>query len=71
MPWQQSDIENLEAAIASGVLRVRYHGPPSREVEYQSTDAMLKALSVMRQSVARANGGTTSRVAEFRKGFDQ
>jgi hypothetical protein len=64
--WTQTDIDTLKAAIASGVLSVNYAGPPARSITYQSTDAMLKALALMEQSV---NGGTPYRLAKSRKGF--
>lgn len=66
MAWTQADIDKLKAAIASGVLSVSYAGPPARSISYQSTDAMLKALALMEQSV---NGGTPYRLASTKKGF--
>lgn len=64
--WTQADVDKLKAAIASGALSVSYAGPPARSITYQSTDAMLKALSLMERSV---NGGTPYRLAKTRKGF--
>lgn len=51
MAWSETSIAELEAAIASGVLMVTYSGPPSRQVQYQSTSEMLKALAQMRAEV--------------------
>lgn len=65
--WTQADIDTLRTAIASGILSVSYAGPPSRTITYQSTDAMLKALSLMERSVS--GGGTPYRLATTRKGF--
>lgn len=66
MAWTQADIDTLRSAIASGVLSVNYAGPPARSVTYQSTDAMLKVLALMEQSV---NSGTPYRLASTSKGF--
>jgi hypothetical protein len=46
--WTQQDLDALKAAVASGVLRVRYKGPPEREVEYQSLAEMRSLLAEMR-----------------------
>jgi hypothetical protein len=67
--WTQTDIEALEAAIASGVLSVNYAGPPQRSITYQSTDAMLKALAIMRRQVNSGAGATTFRRVQWSKGF--
>ncbi len=47
MGWKQSDLDNLDAAIASGVLQCDVGG---RRVVYQSSADLLKA----RQAIARA-----------------
>lgn len=64
--WTQADIDTLKAAIASGISTVSYAGPPARSITYQSTDAMLKALSLMERSVG---DGVPYRLAKTRKGF--
>jgi hypothetical protein len=66
--WTQADIQTLEAAIASGMLSVSYAGPPARSITYQSTDSMLKALALMKQSVG-GGSATPYRLATTRKGF--
>lgn len=45
MAWAQSDLERIEAAIASGTRKVRFQ---SHEVEYQSIPDMLKARDVIK-----------------------
>ena len=66
--WTEADIATLEAAIASGTTSVTFtSGGVSRSRTYQSTDAMLKALAVMKQQV-RGNGGSY-RLAASRKGL--
>lgn len=66
MAFSSDDIATLEAAIASGVKTVRFAGPPSREITYQDTAAMVQALAIMRREV---NGVATLKKAQFRKGF--
>ena len=68
MPWTQTDIDNLKAAIASGVLEVEYH---DRRVKYQTTTDMLEALSLMQQEVSAAAGVTPVKRLNSRKGFDR
>lgn len=65
--WTEADIATLEAAIASGITSVNYAGPPARSISYQSTDAMLKALAIMKQQVRGRT--TTYRLAASRKGL--
>ncbi len=69
MAWTQSDVDALHSAIASGVLSVRYAGPPMREVVYQSIDAMLKALAIAQQAVNRAAGAKGFSLASHSKGL--
>lgn len=57
MAWTTSDVEKLEAAIASGELLVRFG---DRTVQYQNTDAMLRARREMLQEI-RAVAGTSRR----------
>ena len=65
--WTQTDIEALEAAIKRGVLSVRFS---DREVRYQSTSEMLKALQTMRDAIEVTESTSASRTtyASFRKG---
>jgi hypothetical protein len=66
MAWTQTDIDKLKAAIASGARRVRYN---DREIEYQTTDDMLKALALAQQEVNAAAGNASYRLISTRKGF--
>lgn len=68
MAWTQSDIDNLKVAVASGILTVRYDGPPARQITYQSTTEMRALLASMERDVARVAGRTTVRFASTRKG---
>jgi hypothetical protein len=52
MAWTQTDIDRLKAAIALGTRKVEFGSGETRRVqEYQSIDAMLKALAVMEAEV--------------------
>lgn len=64
--WTQEEIDTLKAAVASGVLTVRYAGPPAREVTYQSLAAMRALLASMVQDVS---GAPTYRLIATKKGF--
>lgn len=67
MAWTQTDIDNLKAAIASGIKQVSYNGPPARTVIYQDADAMWKALAAMQAEVQGASK-VTHRFASTSKG---
>ena len=64
--WTQADITTLKIAIAGGVKRVVYDGPPKREVEYQDLDAMRALLAEM---CAEVSGSSNFRRAKHRRGF--
>jgi hypothetical protein len=64
--WTQTDLDNLEKAIAQGALRVRYG---DREVIYQSRDDMMKARNTIRKALGLVTSGPTRKVASFSKGF--
>ena len=67
MAWTQADVDALKAAIATGAKKVKY---TDREVEFQDTGAMMRALSAMEAEVNAAAG--TARYTRLmpRKGFD-
>lgn len=67
--WTQAEIDQLKAAIASGVLSVSYSGPPSRTITYQSLDAMREALAEMNASLSASSSGKSYRLAATRKGL--
>lgn len=66
MAWTQADIDTLEAAIKSGVRRVKYGGPPAREAEYHSLSEMRALLAEMRREVS---AGPSYRLVSHTKGF--
>jgi len=68
--WTQGDVDNLKTAVASGVLSVRFDGPPARQITYHSLAEMRSLLASMQQDVARAAGQTPGyRFAATRKGL--
>lgn len=50
MAFTQTDLDAIQAAIGSGVLKVRY--ADSREVTYQSLDDLLKAEKRIKDAIA-------------------
>ena len=67
--WTQADVDSLKAAVASGLLSVRYDGPPSRMITYQSLAEMRALLSEMVADVAVAAGRSSYVLAATRKGL--
>lgn len=66
--YTQTQIDELSAAIATGILTVSYSGPPARTITYQSIAAMQAQLARMVASLDRAAGTrVTSRRAAYRK----
>lgn len=66
MAWTVADVEKLERAIASGKLTVRYQ---DRQITYQNTDAMLRALKVMRAEVSPIQRRRTFRITQTGTGL--
>lgn len=70
MAWTQADVDALKAAAASGILTVRYDGPPARQITYQSLRDMQRQIALMEQEVARTSGTSTGyTLAATRKGL--
>lgn len=70
--FTQEQIDELAAALASGVLSVEYAGPPARRVQYQSLAAMRDLLAAMIADVEGEDGSRpTYRFASHRRGFDE
>ncbi len=68
--WTTAERDALKAAVASGVLQVRYDGPPARSVTYQSLAEMRALLAEMESSLARSAGTRTGYTyASRRKGL--
>jgi len=54
--WTQEDINRLKQAISSGVLSVRFEGPPARTVTYHSLAEMRSLLAEMEREVSGSPG---------------
>lgn len=54
MALSQTDLDNLDSAIATGELRVQFNG---RSVEYRSIEELKKARAHVAQVLASAAGG--------------
>lgn len=69
--WTQADVTAMKTAIASGVLSVRYSGPPERSVQYQDLNAMRVMLAQMVADVNATSGANKGyRLAATRKGLE-
>jgi len=51
MAWAQSDLDNIERAIASGARKVKYQ---DKEIEYASMDDMIKARAAIRKALGKS-----------------
>jgi len=67
MAFKQSDLDTLDAAIASGILQVTY--ADGRSVRYQTGADMLKARETIAGLIAGANSaGRRRRMTVLRVG---
>lgn len=57
MAFTQTDLDNINAAIATGELSVEVNG---RKVQYRSMDDLMKARDVISTDLASAAASTTS-----------
>lgn len=51
MAWTQTDLDRIEAAIASGELRVGFEG---RNIEYRSIEELRKARAEIKAELAQS-----------------
>ncbi len=58
MAWTQSQLDAIEAAIASGELTVRFG---DRTVTYRSMDELLQARAVIKESIDAGAGKAADR----------
>ncbi|WP_454683986.1 phage head-tail joining protein [Ancylobacter moscoviensis] len=59
----QADVARLEQAIVSGELRVRLSD--GREITYQSTDHLLRALDYAKTALSEGSGITATTPSTF------
>jgi len=57
MAFTQTDLDNINAAIATGELSVEVNG---RKVVYRSVDDLLKARAVMQADLASSSAAVAS-----------
>lgn len=65
MAWTQTDIDAIEAAIASGTLSIT-NG--DKTITYRSISEMLKARDSMKAAISGAAGRSMTTLAQFSKG---
>jgi hypothetical protein len=58
MAWTQSQLDAIEAAIASGELTVRFG---DRTVTYRSMDELLQARAVIKEAIDAGAGKVADR----------
>ena len=63
MSWSQSDLDAIEAAIASGVLTVHF---ADRTVTYRSMNELLISRNLIKDSIQSTSGTSTPRVSYVR-----
>ena len=63
--WTQNELTALKAALARGVLRVKYR---DREVTYRTQEEMLQLVDIIERRLAGTGTSSGRRVASFRKG---
>lgn len=52
MAWTQTDLDNIEKAIAKGYLSVRHSD--GKTITYRSTDELLKARDRIKQQLSKS-----------------
>lgn len=57
--FEQTDLDRLDAAIASGIRKVTF--ADGRATEYQNLDEMLRARDAITKILARPASGTAGR----------
>ncbi|HLZ78819.1 MAG TPA: hypothetical protein VKQ09_05715 [Sphingomonas sp.] len=67
MAFQQSDLDTLDAAIASGVLETRF--ADGRHVRYQEVGQMITARQTIVAQLAAQRGALRKRLARYRSGL--
>lgn len=61
MAYTQAQLEALEEALASGMLRVSFEG---RSMEYRSVEELKKAIAEVRAGLAAQQGMPRGRVVK-------
>jgi hypothetical protein len=61
MAFTSADLATIEAAIATGALRVRY--ADGREVTYQSADELLRVRAAIQSDVTASSATRSARMS--------
>lgn len=69
MAYTQAQLDELEAAIASGIQTVEYQGPPARRITYQSLEAMENLRARMIRELG-SGSAPSYRLASTRTGLN-
>lgn len=69
MAYTQSDLDNLDKAIAKGYLTVRHSD--GKQITYRTVDEMVKARDLIKKELAKSDGKRRRRafVARTTKGL--
>jgi roadblock/LC7 domain-containing protein len=65
MSYTQTQLDALQAALASGTLRVTYDG---KTVEYRSVDELSKAIKIVQSAL---QGAGTTRVTHMHPAYSK
>lgn len=68
MAFSQADLDNLEAAIISGVLEVQY---ADKKVTYRSMNEMLRARDLLLRKLGKSNASAARVYPSVSKGLDR
>jgi len=66
MAFNQTDLDNINAAVATGELSVELNG---RKVQYRSMDDLIKARSIITSELAAAVATSGTRLGSYRVKF--
>lgn len=67
MSFNQTDLDNLEKAIASGARKVKQG---DKEIEYNSLSEMLRARDLIRKALGLVTDKSTRIFTKFSKGLE-
>lgn len=66
MSWSQTDLDNIESAIAMGARTFSHNG---RTISYSSLDEMLRVRDIIREALGTKLVGRTYVLGEYNKGL--
>jgi len=70
MAWTQENLDELEAAMATGALKVEFSHPGgNKKVEYRSLAEMRKIRILIMESLGLINGSTRRKYPTYSSGL--